>query len=269
MAGQTADMDSPDRIHLRDYLITAEIGAFQSERGRQQRLRFNITVDLTVPVSGVNDEVDRILSYDVLTGAVSAALSDQRYNLLETLAEKIAAEVLAHPRADRIEVSVEKLDRVPGALGVTITRNAGRVAADADRAPGRVLVWGPGAGLPGGGVIIVPQTPDLPVPQGGDARRIALLALDQAAWALAGQLGADVADSRTEIDWAIGAARPAVWAPSHMVGDAPGVAATPAALGFWLADRLGAARLDFALAPDAALPASPAGFRVPFGRAGG
>ena len=267
-AGQTAIMDMPDRIHLRDYLITADIGAFQTERGRQQRLRFNIVVDLSRPVSGVDDEVDRILSYDILTGAVATALADQRYNLLETLAEKIAAEILAHPRAARVEVSVEKLDRVPGALGVTISRQAGRVEADAGGASGRMLVWGVEARLPDGGVIVVPMAHDLPLPRGGDQRRIALLALDQAAWALAGRLGADVADSRTEMIWAIAAGRPVVWAPARMAADADAVPASPAALAFWLAQRLGVARLDFALAPDAAMPDPPAGFRVPVGRLG-
>ena len=131
--GTEPDRTEPDRIHLRDHVVEAEIGAFQTERGQTQRLRFNVTADLAAPVSGAGDEVDRILSYDVLTGAVAAGLSDRRYDLLETLAERIAAEVLAHPAAARVEVSVEKLDRVPGALGVTIARRAGQVAADPAR----------------------------------------------------------------------------------------------------------------------------------------
>ena len=44
-------MDEPDQIHLRDYLVETEIGAFQSERGLRQRLRFGVTVDLAQPVS--------------------------------------------------------------------------------------------------------------------------------------------------------------------------------------------------------------------------
>ena len=120
-------MSQPDRIHLRDHVIQTEIGAFQSERGHVQRLRFNLTVDLRDPVDAGDDHVDRILSYDVLVQAVDAALTEGRYNLVETLAERIAAEVLADPRAARIKVRVEKLDRVPGALGITISRDAGRV----------------------------------------------------------------------------------------------------------------------------------------------
>ncbi|MDO5529898.1 MAG: dihydroneopterin aldolase [Paracoccus sp. (in: a-proteobacteria)] len=253
-------MDQPDRIHLRDYVLEADIGAFQSERGRTQRLRFQIVVDLAAPVAGAGDDVDRILSYDVLTEAVASGLADQRYNLLETLAEKIAAEILSHRAAGRVEVTVEKLDRVPGALGVTISRRRGRVQSAASGAAPVVLLYGAEIALPGGAVIVVPDAPGLPLPPGGDGRRVALLALDQAAWALGGRLGIDVADSRTELDWAAREDRPVIWAPARMAADAPDAGARPAALALWLARRVGAVRLDLALAPGAALdPALEAG----------
>ena len=145
-------MDQPDRIHLRDYIVSTEIGAFQTERGLNQRLRFNIDVALASPVAGAGDEVDRILSYDILTGAVSAGLADRRYDLLETLAEQIAALILAHPGAAEVAVTVEKLDRVPGALGVTLVRNRARVAAEPARAPIRVVFHGVDRDLPPGAV---------------------------------------------------------------------------------------------------------------------
>lgn len=250
-------MTQPDRIHLRDYVLATDIGAFQSERGQSQRLRINITVDLRAPVDAADDEVDAIMSYDVLVHAVSAALADQRYNLVETLAEKIAAEVLTHPRAARIEVCVEKLDRGPYALGVTITREAGRVFIDPLALPVTVQV---GTGRPPeGAVVIVPDSPGLPLPEGGNARQIALLALDQAAWALAGTLGIEVAQTRTEIDEAIRAARAVVWAPARLVADAPEAGTDPQRLGFWLAARLAAQRVAFTLPADRPLPAAPEG----------
>lgn len=258
-------MDQPDRIHLRDYIVSTEIGAFQTERGLNQRLRFNIDVALASPVAGAGDEVDRILSYDILTGAVSAGLADRRYDLLETLAEQIAALILAHPGAAEVAVTVEKLDRVPGALGVTLVRNRARVAAEPARAPIRVVFHGVDRDLPPGAVALVPDAPRLPLPQGGHAREIALLALDQAAWALAGRLGLTVADSRTELDWATAERRAVVWAPTRLVADDPDVPADPLALALWLAGRLGAERLDIADAPGehAAIPAD---FRIPVRR---
>lgn len=249
-------MNEPDQIHLRDYIVEAEIGAFRSERGRSQRLRFNLTVDLAQPVIGVDDDVDLILSYDVLTDAVAVGLGDQRFNLLETLAEKIAAEVLGHPRAGQVRISVEKLDRIPGALGVTLTRRRGRVDAQqaADENELVILLHGAEVPRPSGAVILTPDAPQLPIPTGGNERRIALLALDQAAWALGGRLALDVADNRTELDWAVKEGRPMVWAPARMTADIPGLEADPISVALWLAERMGASRLDLALPQDAELP---------------
>ena len=257
-----AGMSQPDRIHLRDHVVSAEIGAFQSERGHRQRLRFTLTVDLRDPVGGTDDHVDRILSYDVLVQAVDAALANQRYNLVETLAERIAAEVLADPRAARVEVCVEKLDRGPGALA--ISREAGRVPVAVQHLPVRIVVGRPAA-LPPGAVIVVPDAP-APLPRGGDARRIALLGFDQAAWILSAALGIEVAETRTELDAAIRDGRPVVWAPARLAVEAPATPAQAPALAFWLAPRLAADRIDFATdAP----PALPEGFAIPVGHVPG
>ena len=100
------------------------------------------------------------------------------------------------------------------------------------------------------------------LPQGGDGRRIALLALDQAAWALAGLLGIGVADSRTEIDWAAANRLAVAWAPARMVADQADLPADPQALALWLAERVQAPRLLWALPEGVPLPAAPAGTRA-------
>ena len=135
-----------------------------------------------------------------------------------------------------------------GALGVTLVRRQARVQAEDTAAPIRVLFHGtPLTGLPEGAVALVAPAPGLPLPQGGNAREIELLALDQAAWALGGRLGLDVADNRTELDWAVKESRPIVWAPARMTADVAGLEADPLALAVWLAEKMRAVRLDLAL----------------------
>ena len=260
-------MEKPDRIHLRDHVVMAEIGAFQSERGRKQRLRFNLLADLSQPVTDAGDQVDAILSYDVLTQAVATALADQRYDLVETLAEKIAAEVLAHPGAARVEVSVEKLDRGPFALGVTIRRSKGRMRVSASGKGARLLLYQNPVALPSGPLVVVPDLPGLPLPPGGNRHRITLLALDQAAWALAGDLALPVVESRTELLHAVETGLRVIWAPARLARDAPaGTGADPAMLCFWLAERLAAQQIDIALPPDHSLPSPSPGLTVPVRR---
>ena len=105
-----------DRISLRDHVVEVEIGAFQTERGTTQRICFNVVVEVK-PAGQAVDDVDRILSYDKVTDAISYELELERLNLLETLAERVAERVLLEPQALRIFVRIEKLDRGPGALG--------------------------------------------------------------------------------------------------------------------------------------------------------
>ncbi|MEM7490755.1 MAG: dihydroneopterin aldolase, partial [Pseudomonadota bacterium] len=81
-----------DRISLRDHIREVEIGAFQLERGVTQRVRFDIVAEVTPDTEAVlGDDVDGILSYDTLIEAIDVELAAERLNLLETLAERIAA----------------------------------------------------------------------------------------------------------------------------------------------------------------------------------
>ncbi|TFL19606.1 dihydroneopterin aldolase [Jannaschia formosa] len=254
--------DPRDRIALREHVRDVEIGAFQQERGVTQRVRFDIVCEVMLDAEAVaGDDVDGILSYDTLIDAVSAELAAERVNLLETLAERIAARVLAQPRAARVFVRIDKLDRGPHVLGVEIVRSRARlgpVASAEGAAPRpRVVLLGPGMlDAPGleamigrlakDGPAIVVVAPDGTAPQAGHKlaqRRIDLLALEQAAWRLAARdPRCVVIASRTELDWALRQGNLSVWAPSRMVLDATGgpEGADPRALTRWLASEFDA-----------------------------
>lgn len=272
-----------DRLSLRDFIVEADIGAFQEERGAIQRLRFNIVVEIAPLPEGLDDDVDQILSYDRLIEAVQAELARERLNLLETLAEGIADRILAEPQARRVFLRIEKLDRGPFVLGVEIVRNAAQDRVEEAPAPHPVVVhFGADAlALPDLvariGRHIAAEDPvvftlDLP-PEARPAaltedarRRIALLAIEQNAWAFAARdARLKVVATRTELDWALRNGRAAVWAPSKLVLDTPGAPAgaeDAAALSLWLAGLLEARRLVVHGAVTI-----PAGSRVPVERA--
>ncbi|MEO0930617.1 MAG: dihydroneopterin aldolase, partial [Pseudomonadota bacterium] len=93
-----------DRISLRDYVVEVEIGAFQQERGKLQRVRFNVVVEVLPMTGPIDDDVDRILSYDKVTEAIGIELEAERLNLLETLAARVAERILLEPQAERVFV---------------------------------------------------------------------------------------------------------------------------------------------------------------------
>ena len=261
----TGETGPLDRISLRDHIVSVDIGAFQAERGAAQRIKFNVVVEVR-PLSGpIDDDVDRILSYDRVTEAITSALADERLNLLETLAERVADLILLEPQAIRVFVRIEKIDRGPGALGVEIVRSAvARPAAQPGVRHPRVVfltnaaVHSPAlsgwidtfsnAPLP---VILCVGAADTPAPQTPAAlaqRRIDVLAIEQNAWVLAGRdKRCIVVGTRTELDWAMKNGQISVWAPSKIVLDAvDGPSASPRdalALVAWFAAYIGAAEL--------------------------
>ena len=258
----------PDRISLRDHVVETEIGAFQPERGRTQRLNFNVVVEVR-PAHDVGDDVDRILSYDKITEAIAAELERERLNLLETLAERVAGRILAAPQALRTFVRIEKLDLGPGALGVEIVRRKddipGAILTVAEDQPAPLVFFlGPEAmtsdrlkswldgietlGLPAILCVARGEAEPPQVPIALAQRRIDLLHLEQSAWVLAARdKRCVVVDSRTELDWASRRGRISVWAPAKMVVDAtqPPQFEDPGSLAVWLAGEFGAAELVF------------------------
>ena len=255
-----------DRISVRDYTRQVEIGAFRSERGQKQRIRFNVVLEVSRHTAAQSDDVDKVISYDLIVEAIEAQLSTERINLLETLAERVAERCLADRRVVKAFVRIEKLDRIPGSLGVEIVRF--RLPGGTSVLPSLVavqkqqdalhpmVVFLPNVLVDSGAFVgwiaairalerpcvlcLEPIDPAEALGGTESARRIGLLSIEQNAWRLAG-LVADltVVDSRTELDWAIKHGVLAVWAPSKIVTDAvekPTADATsPIALAQWFA----------------------------------
>ncbi|QUS34898.1 dihydroneopterin aldolase [Falsirhodobacter algicola] len=227
-----------DRIFLRDHVVETDIGAFEVERGRPQRLRFAVEVEVTRVAAG--DDVDLILSYDRILEAIADELATARVALLETLADGIAARLLAHPQAQAVHLEIEKPDRGPFVLGIRVTRRRGEVEAAAEAATPPRLVWLGAGGTPVAGAVNCVAAP--PAPEAADPaarHRLALLALDQAAWLRMGP-GRTVSATRTEMDWALRQGLAVIWAPSKMVLDAADPPADTSAegLALWLARTL-------------------------------
>ncbi len=229
-----------DRLSVRDHLVEVEIGAFQAERGTTQRVCFNVVVEIEPLPADLDDDVDRILSYDRVTEAIAFELAAERLNLLETLAERVAERILAEPQAVRVFVRIEKLDRGPGALGVEIVRSRDQVSHDVaeEDVPHPRMMYLSNAAIDSANLkgwidqmecrerplILCVGRHEQAVPVTGHTmtqRRIDLLAIEQNAWRLASKDDrCVVVSTRTELDWAMKNKQICVWAPSKVVLDA-------------------------------------------------
>ena len=249
-----------DRISIRDYIKEVEIGAFQVERDLTQRVKFNVVVEVSASTSSSSDDVDDILSYDMIIEAIDEQLNFERLNLLETLADRVSEQILSHQQAIRVFIRIEKLDRIPGSLGVEIVRDRKNSTQDKDKSyitPSIVFIpneiiqsndlknWLDAIAQYKKPTIIclenffIPQKISLEI---DSHHRIKLLAIEQAAWDLAGKDNrCVVVDTWTELDWSMKNNEVTVWAPSKMILDAvnkPSLKSEPLDLAIWLADEL-------------------------------
>lgn len=115
---------APYRILIRDLVLAASIGAYAYEHQAKQRVRINVTLEAVVDTAQPEDALKRVISYGRIVTQIRTLLDGLHFNLVETLAERVAALSLEDPRAVRVTVRVEKLDVFPDTIvGVEIERS--------------------------------------------------------------------------------------------------------------------------------------------------
>ncbi|MDR3068827.1 MAG: dihydroneopterin aldolase, partial [Cellulomonas sp.] len=100
--------DGLDRIELRGLAAHGYHGVHEHERRDGQRFVVDIVAHTDTRPAAADDDLSRTLDYGRLAGQVVAVLTGPPVALLETLAERIAATVLAHPQAVAVDVTVHK-----------------------------------------------------------------------------------------------------------------------------------------------------------------
>ena len=112
------------RIFIRDLVLSCSIGVHDWEKLAPQRVRVNVDVTAREPRAALEDDIDKVVSYEDLVTGIRGIVAEGHINLVETLAERVAAICLADPRAVIVRVRVEKPDVVvdAGGVGVEIER---------------------------------------------------------------------------------------------------------------------------------------------------
>lgn len=120
------DEQALTRVFVKDLVLHASIGIYEHEHKKPQRVRFNIELAVRMPPGGPDDERRQdVVSYELLVKRLRKLLAEGHVNLVETLAERVAALAFKDRRVARARVRVEKLDVFQGAaVGVEIERAA-------------------------------------------------------------------------------------------------------------------------------------------------
>jgi dihydroneopterin aldolase len=115
-----------DRIELRGLRLVCAVGVPDVERARPQPVEIDLDVVVDVAGAAAGDDLSGTADYATALDAVAGAVTGSSYRLLESLAEAVAAAVLADPRVEEVTVALRKLQPpVPYDLataGVRLTR---------------------------------------------------------------------------------------------------------------------------------------------------
>ena len=120
-----------DVVELRGLRVVGTHGVLVEEQTRAQPFEVDLDVGADLTAAGRSDDLGDTLDYGAIAGAVARVVTDEHHALLERLAQRIADEVLADPRAQWVTVRVKKLrppvpvDLASAAVRVTRTRLPG------------------------------------------------------------------------------------------------------------------------------------------------
>jgi len=111
-------------VFVRDLLLLARIGVYASEQDGPQRIRVNVDLAVLDPGGVGSDTLDRVVDYSRIVESVRGVVAAQHVQLVETLAERLAAACMADKRIVSARVRVEKLDILPdgATAGVEVER---------------------------------------------------------------------------------------------------------------------------------------------------
>ncbi len=97
-----------DRIELKGIEVLARHGVLDQEKQEPQIFRIDLTLYLDLSRAGASDDLSDTVDYGNLAQVAHDLVRDESHDLIETVASRIAATVLAEQPVDRVTVTVHK-----------------------------------------------------------------------------------------------------------------------------------------------------------------
>jgi dihydroneopterin aldolase len=107
-------------VFVRDLVIPCAIGVHTHEKGRTQRVRINVDLGVVEGDQPHHDRLENVVCYEDIVTRIRGIVADGHINLVETLAERIAAVCLQDLTCRSARVRVEKLDVFADAVSVGV-----------------------------------------------------------------------------------------------------------------------------------------------------
>lgn len=113
-----------DKIFLEALEVRCIIGIFDWERKIRQKVLIDLEIPAGIRRAAKSDAIGDALDYKRMAKHIIAFVSKSRFQLIETLAEKLARSILAHFPVSEIKLRLSKPGAIRGAknAGVEIVR---------------------------------------------------------------------------------------------------------------------------------------------------
>jgi 7,8-dihydroneopterin aldolase/epimerase/oxygenase len=114
-----------DIVFIKQLQVDTVIGVYDWEKTIQQRLFLDLALSCDLRAAAASDDLKLTLDYALIANKVTALITAQPIELIETVAEQVAAMLLAEFATDKVEVTVNKPGAVAQAqtVGVHIIRS--------------------------------------------------------------------------------------------------------------------------------------------------
>jgi len=114
-----------DIVFLHDLKVDCVIGIFDWERRVRQTLHIDLDMAADIKRAAASDRVEDTLDYKAVAKRVMGFVGDSQFQLVETLAEKIAVLVLSEFKVSWVRVRINKKGAVRNADGVGVVIERG------------------------------------------------------------------------------------------------------------------------------------------------
>lgn len=113
------------RVFVNGLEVMASVGIFEVEKRYEQRIVVSVDLDVLDDYDGVSDRLDAVFDYGRVVTAVRALVESRHFQLIETLAERIAEACLTDARVLVARITIEKPDILPACrtVGIAIERH--------------------------------------------------------------------------------------------------------------------------------------------------
>lgn len=110
-----------DILEINDLKISTIIGTYPWEQQVQQTLRFDIKIATDAARAASHDDLSLAIDYAAITEYLKVKLSQQKFKLLETVAEITAQQLLENFSISWLRLAVTKFQPIKDLAAVTIT----------------------------------------------------------------------------------------------------------------------------------------------------